>query len=156
MDIVINGPGEVVVCFIDRRGKVLMQERSRISGSSDVSARRPVNLSLETRDWHVDVSPVLISQGGKQRVRFDGQEAATFTMTRCKEIGCSEAVLGVVGHGRVELLPTRPGHTPTQRQDDQDFATALAKIAKRRSPGASKKARSSRGLTKRRSKRAQA
>jgi hypothetical protein len=114
MEIIINGPGEVLVCFINPQGKTLLQERLRISGSNGISARRPVNLGVETGNGHVEVSPVLTSHGGAQRVTFDGQEPAKFTMTRCKEIGCSEAVLRAVGDGRVELLPTEPGHTPTR------------------------------------------
>jgi hypothetical protein len=114
MEIIINGPGEVFVCFIDPQGKTLVQERLRISGSDGISARRPVNLSVETSNGHVEVSPVLTSHGAKQRVTFDDQEPTTFTMARCKEIGCSEDVLRTVGDGRVELLPTESGHTPTR------------------------------------------
>ena len=44
MEIIINGPGELLVCFIDPQGKTLLQERLRVSGSDGVSARRPVNL----------------------------------------------------------------------------------------------------------------
>jgi hypothetical protein len=115
MEIIINGPGEVLVCFVDRQGKVLLQERSRISGSDAVFTRRPVSLSMETRNGHVDVSPVLMSHGSKQRVTFDGQEAAKFTMGRCKDIGCTEALLRDVAERRLELLPAQHGHTPTQR-----------------------------------------
>ena len=115
MEIIINGPGEVLVCFIDPQGKTLLQERLRISGSDGISARRPVNLSVETRNGHVEVSPVLSSQGGRQRVTFDDQEPAMFTMARCKEIGCSEVVLRAIGDGQVKPLPAEPGHTPTQQ-----------------------------------------
>ena len=114
MEIIINGPGEVLVCFIDPQGKTLLQERLRIFGSDGIFARRPVNLSVETRNGHVEVSPVLSSQGGSQHVTFDDQEPAKFTMTRCKEIGCSEAVLRAIRDGQVEPLSAGPGHTPTQ------------------------------------------
>jgi hypothetical protein len=114
MEIIIKGPGEVLVCFVDPQGKTMLQERLRICGSDGISARRPVNLSLQTRNGHVEVSPVLSTQGRSQRVTFDDQEPAKFTMTRCKEIGCSEAVLRAIGDGQVQLLPTEPGHTPTQ------------------------------------------
>jgi hypothetical protein len=114
MEIIINGPGEVLVCFIDPQGKTLLHERLRISGSDGVSARRPVNLSVETRKGHVELSPVLKSRGGTQHVTFDGQEPDSFTMARCKDIGCSEAVLRTVSDGRVEPLPTEPGQLPTR------------------------------------------
>ncbi len=114
MDIVVNGPGEVLVCLIDHQGKALLQERLRISGSGGISARWPMSLSLETRNGHVAVSPVLASHGSKQHITFDGQEPAKFTEARCKEIGCSEAVVRAAGRGQVELLPAEPGHTPTR------------------------------------------
>ena len=114
MEIVISGPGEVLVCFIDPQGKTLLQERLGIWGSDGISARRPVHLSVETRHGHVEVSPVLSSQAGRQHVTFDDQEPAKFTMTRCKEIGCSDAVLRAVGDGQVEPLPAEPGYTRTQ------------------------------------------
>jgi hypothetical protein len=115
MEININGPGEVLVCFIDPQGKTLLQERLRISGSDRVSARRPVALSVETVNGHVEISPVLTSYGSRQRVTFDDQEPADFTMARCKEIGCTEAVLRTVRDGRVDPLLTQPGHTPTRQ-----------------------------------------
>jgi hypothetical protein len=105
-------PGEVLVCFIDPQGKTLVQEAD--FQVRWISARRPVNLSVETGNGHVEVSPVLTRHGARQRVTFDDQEPTTFTMARCKEIGCSEDVLRAVGDGRVELLPTEPGHTPTR------------------------------------------
>ena len=114
MEIIINGPGEVLVCFIDAQGKTLLQERLRISGSDGVFARRPVNLSVETRKGHVELSPVLKSHGGTQRVTFDGHAPDKFTMVRCKEIGCSEVVMRTVSDGRVEALPTALGHQPTR------------------------------------------
>jgi hypothetical protein len=91
-----------------------MHERLLISGSDGVFARRPVTLSVQTRKGHVELSPVLTSHGNRQRVTFDNQEPAKFTTERCKEIGCSEAVLRAVGEGRVEPLPTC-GHTPTRQ-----------------------------------------
>ncbi|HXP08284.1 MAG TPA: hypothetical protein VN828_07295 [Acidobacteriaceae bacterium] len=114
MEIIINGPGEVLVCFIDPQGRTLLQERLRMCGSDGISARRPVNLSVETRNGHIEVSPVLSSKGERQHVTFDAQEPAKFTMTRCKEIGCNEAVLRAIADGQAQPLPTEPGHTPTQ------------------------------------------
>jgi hypothetical protein len=115
MEIMINGPGEVLVYFIDTKGKTLVQERLRISGSDKISARRPVTLSVETGNGRVEISPVLVSLGGKQRVTFDDQEPTKFTMARCQEIGCSEAVLRVVSECRVESLSPESGHTPTRQ-----------------------------------------
>ena len=113
MDIVIKGPGEVVICFIDSKGKTLLQERLRSSGSDSVAARRPVSLSLHARNGRVQVSPVLVSHGGKQRVTFDGDEPAAFSRSRCREIGCAEEVVEAAGHGRAELLRGDPAQRPS-------------------------------------------
>ena len=93
MEIMINGPGEVLVYFIDTKGKTLVQERLRISGSDKISARRPVTLSVETGNGRVGIYPVLVSLGGKQRVTFDDQEPAKTHHGPLPRIGCSEAVL---------------------------------------------------------------
>jgi hypothetical protein len=114
MEIMINGPGEIVVCFVDPKGKTLVQERLRISGSRGISARRPVTLSVKTGKGDIEVSPVLASLGDKQSVTFDGQEPAQFTLARCKEIGCSEAVLRSIANGRMNFIPAKPAYAPTR------------------------------------------
>lgn len=113
MDIIAKGPGEVMVCFVDQRGKALVQERLRISGSDNVAARRPVNLFVDTSNGRIPVSPVLTSHGRKQRVTFDGRAPADFTAARCREIGCGETVIQEAARGKVDLLPADPSQMPT-------------------------------------------
>ena len=113
MDILIKGPGEVVICFIDSKGKTLLQERLRSSGSDTVSARRPVSLFMETRNGRIPVSPVLVRHSRHQRVTFDGDEPVSFTKKRCREIGCTEAVAEEAGRGRAQLLRADAPQTPS-------------------------------------------
>ena len=108
MDVVITGPGEVVVCLINRDGKTLLQERLQVSGSSRVSAHRPMDLVVETRAAKVPVSPVLISHGGRQSVTFDGDEPAAFTKRRCREIGCTDTLAEDAALGQVQRLVEEP------------------------------------------------
>ena len=76
MEIMIKGPGQVTICFIDSSGKTLLQERLRSGGSPNVAARRPVSLLLHTRNGHVTVAPVLVERGEKQQAgqNRDGEE----------------------------------------------------------------------------------
>jgi hypothetical protein len=92
MEIAMKGSGEIVVRFIDRRGKTLMQESIRISGSETIEAKREISLFVETFSGQVLVSPVLVRQGEKQQVTFDGEPHASFTKKRCHEIGCTQSV----------------------------------------------------------------
>ncbi len=111
MEIVIKGLGEAVICFIDSAGKTLLQESLRSAGSDALTARRPVDLVVDTRNGRVELSPVLVSCGGKQRVTFDGDNPAEVTRRRCHEIGCADALAEEAGRGHATLLrqdPTRP------------------------------------------------
>jgi hypothetical protein len=93
MEIVIAGEGEVVVRFIDPSGRTLMQEKIAVAGSPTVEARRIVALSADTTDGRVALAPVLVQYAQpRQRVTFDGEEAARFTRKRCAEIGCPSDV----------------------------------------------------------------
>ena len=92
MEIVIKGSGEIVVRFIDRRGKTLIQETIRISGSETIEAKREISLFAETFSGQTLVSPVLVRQGEKQQITFDGEHHASFTKKRCQEIGCTQSV----------------------------------------------------------------
>jgi len=117
MEIMIKGPGQVTICFIDSSGKTLLQERLRSGGSPNVAARRPVSLLLHTRNGHVTVAPVLVEHGEKQQVTFDGDEPAAITRRRCREIGCSDAVAGEAARGRAALLRSDPARPPGEIPD---------------------------------------
>ena len=118
MEIMIKGPGQVTICFIDSSGKTLLQERLRSGGSPNVAARRPVSLLLHTRNGHVTVAPVLVEHGEKQQVTFDGDEPAAITRRRCRDIGCNDAVAEEAARGRAQLLrvdPARPSGQMPER-----------------------------------------
>lgn len=122
MEIVIKGSGEVVVRFIDRSGKTLIQESIRVSGSETVEAKRDISLFAETFAGHVLVSPVLVRQGEKQKVTFDGESPAAFTKKRCQEICCPRYVAEDAERGYAQGLQADEISLPsalTQRKDSQ-------------------------------------
>jgi hypothetical protein len=112
MEIVIKGPGEAVICFIDSTGRTLMQERLRCAGSATIGARRPVSLVGRTRSDSVELAPVLVSHGAAQKITFDGEAPSSFTRKRCREIGCSKTVAAEAAHGHVQLLNADPAQRP--------------------------------------------
>jgi hypothetical protein len=114
MEIIIAGPGQVTICFVDSSGKTLLQERLRSGGSPSVAARRPVSLLLHTHRGHVEVAPVLVDRGEKQQVTFDGDEPAAFTRRRCREIGCTDGVADEAARGQAQLLRIDPARPPGQ------------------------------------------
>jgi hypothetical protein len=114
MEIMIKGPGEVVICLIDGKGKTFLQESLRTSGSPNVHTRRPMSLLLQTRRGHLPVAPVLVRCGEKQQVTFDGGEPAVFTRRRCREVGCSDAVAEEAARGGAALLRADPARPPGQ------------------------------------------
>ena len=74
MEIAIAGPGEVVIRFIDSKGRTLLQEKLTVSGSATVEGRRTIGLSVMTGSGRTPVAPVLARQSHpKQRVTFDGE-----------------------------------------------------------------------------------
>src|SRR5690349_7034371 len=114
MEIMIKGPGEVVLCFIDSKGRTLMQERLRCSGSATMGARRPIDLTTATRAGRVHLAPVLVSRGEKQSVTFDNERPEIFTRKRCIEIGCAGEVLDEAVAGRSKLLRSGPSRLTHQ------------------------------------------
>jgi hypothetical protein len=99
VEINIKGPGEIVVRFINRKGKTLIQESIRISGSETIEAKREVNLFVETSSGQVSMAPVLVRQKENQHVTFDGEPYVSFTKRRCQEIGCAQSVIEDALHG---------------------------------------------------------
>jgi hypothetical protein len=102
MEISIVGEGEVMIRFIDPKGRTLMQEKVSVSGSPTVEGRRTIALSVETTNGAVPVAPVLVRQSNpKQRVTFDGEPTSRFTRKRCDEIGCPTDVVNDAERGCV-------------------------------------------------------
>src|SRR5690348_11990581 len=106
MDIVIKGPGEAVICFIDSTGRTLMQERLRCAGSATVGA---------LRGGRVKLAPVLVASGERQAVTFDGEAPSAFTRRRCRKIGCPDAVIEAATRGEAKLLREDPAHLSGRR-----------------------------------------
>jgi hypothetical protein len=115
VEISIKGPGEIIVRFIDRRGKTLIQESIRVSGSETVEAKREIDLFAETVSGQVSIAPVLIRQNEKQQVTFDGQDHSSFTKKRCQEIGCIQSVTEDALRGCARGLQTSAVRLPTAR-----------------------------------------
>jgi hypothetical protein len=109
MEIAIIGEGEVVIRFIDRQGRTLLQERLVVSGPPGVQARRYVSLSIGTVDGRVELAPVVAALSNRrQRVRFDGEPPARFALRRCRAIGCSAIVTRDAARG-LAPAPAPPG-----------------------------------------------
>jgi hypothetical protein len=126
MEIEIRGEGELVLRFVDRTGRTLMQERLTVSGSPKMSALRVMELSLRTYEGATDVVPVLVSQSSAaQRVRFDGVAPAQFVRRRCKEIGCDAKVAADAARG-VAAPPDAAGR-PSLRSDEELMARLVAR-----------------------------
>jgi len=122
MEIVIKGAGETVVRFIDRKGKTLLQESIRVSGSEKVEAKRDIDLFVQTSAGEILVSPVLARQSEKQQVTFAGEKPSSFTKKRCQEIGCTQSVVEDAERGCAQGLQTdviRLPNATIQRKDPQ-------------------------------------
>jgi hypothetical protein len=130
MEIAMAGEGEVVIRFIDTRGRTLMQEKLVVSGSPTVEARRIVALSVQTSSGTTLLSPVLIRQSNpKQRVTFDGENPSRFTRKRCDEIGCTTDVAAEAERGCVP--PPSPGDGAVVLSDDSALAKLIQTVARK-------------------------
>lgn len=134
MEIAIIGAGEVVICFIDRQGQTLLQERLVVSGPPGVQALRYVPLSIGTVRGPAELVPVVASLGNsRQRVTFDGEDPARFVRRRCKAIGCSASVTRDAARGKA-LAPTprAPGFAPADEPAMPRVLRAASTRARRR------------------------
>src|SRR5436190_1148823 len=127
MEIAIAGEGQVLIRFIDRKGRTLVQEKITVSGSPTVQAKRSIALSVETTGGALLVAPVLVQQSNpQQRVTFDGEQPSRFTRTRCKEIGCTKVVTGDAARG----CAAPPAPTAVLESDDEMLAGLIRAIGK--------------------------
>lgn len=134
MEIVIGGPGEVVIRFIDHRGQTLIQEKLVVSGSATVQARRGIALHADTTSGRVLLSPVLVRQSNpQQRVMFDNEQPSRFTARRCQEIGCTVDVVTEVE--RACAAPPVQGDTTMVMSDDQAIYKVIQAAASRHQGG---------------------
>ena len=131
MQIAIAGEGELVIRYIDKDGRTLMQERLVVSGARAIQAFHVVPLSLRTVDGGTDVAPVLVSRSNpRQRVTFDRAAPAAFTRKRCKEIGCAAKIGAEAARGQA---PAPEGGTgPGLTSEDNGLGRLIASVARPR------------------------
>jgi len=130
MEIAIAGEGELVIRFIDSKGRTLMQEKLVVSGSPTVEARRIVALSVETSSGTALLAPVLVRQSNpKQRVTFDRENPSRFTRKRCDEIGCATDVATEAERGCVP--PPVSGEASVVLSDDPGLAKLIQEAARK-------------------------
>jgi hypothetical protein len=102
MDVAIAGEGELVIRYIDKDGRTLMQERLVVSGSATMETRHLAPHTLQTTEGPAEVAAVLVRRSNtRQRVTFDGQAPAVYARRRCKEIGCPAKIVSgrpIVSH----------------------------------------------------------
>jgi hypothetical protein len=87
VEVLVHGPGEIVLGLADRSGRMLLLRRIAFSGHKQLVARSQLPLRLETLAGCVEVSPLVVSQSRGQVIRLDGRDAATFIKERCRSIG---------------------------------------------------------------------
>jgi len=129
MEIAIAGEGEVVIRFIDSKGRTLVQEKLVVSGSPTVEARRIIALSVETSSGGTLLAPVLIRQSNpKQHVTFDRENPSRFTRKRCEEIGCTTNVAAEAERGCA--APPALGDAAVLLSDDPALAKLIQTAAR--------------------------
>ena len=131
MEIAIAGEGELVIRYVDKQGRTLMQERLVVSGSPTVEARHLAPQSLQTADGPTDVAPVLVRRSNpRQRVTFDRQPPAAYARKRCKEIGCDARIVADAARGQAPA--PEAGRGPAVASDDPGMARLVATAARGR------------------------
>jgi hypothetical protein len=117
MEIAIAGEGEVVIRYIDKDGRTLMQERLVVSGSSTMEAWHLAPQALRTVNGVIDVAAVLVRRSNsRQRVMFDRQAPAAYARIRCKQIGCPPKIAAAAARGQAPAPEPRTG--PLAAPDD--------------------------------------
>lgn len=125
MEIAIIGGGEVVIRFIDKAGRTLLQERITVSGSPKIQARRIVDLTLNTIEGRAMIAPVLTQQSNpKQRVT--GENPSRFARRRCKVIGCDAATARSAANGKAPAPAS--GRGPAAARDDRGLDRLMQSV----------------------------
>lgn len=129
MEIAILGEGEVVIRFIDSKGRTLIQEKVGVTGSPTVEARLTIALSVNTTGGAVPLSPVLVRQSNpKQQVTFDDESPSRFTRKRCEAIGCLIDVVNDAERGCA--APPAQGNVSVLLSDDQALGRLIKQAAR--------------------------
>jgi len=123
----------VVIRYIDKDGRTLMQERLVVSGSPTMEARHLAPQALRTVNGVTDVAAALVRRSNpRQRVTFDRQAPAAYARTRCKQIGCPPKIAAAAARGQAPEPEPRTG--PLAAPDDAALlrmATAAARGRRR-------------------------
>jgi hypothetical protein len=131
MEIAIAGEGELVIRYIDKQGRTLMQERLVVSGAPAMEARHLAPESLQTAAGGIDVAAVLVRRTNtRQRVTFDGRDPAAHVRARCKAIGCDAKVAAAAARGQAPAPDA--GRGPVVAADDPAMARLVAAAARGR------------------------
>ena len=131
MEIAIAGEGVLVIRYIDKDGRTLMQERLVVSGSPTMEARHLAPHTLETTSGEAHVAAVLVSRSNpRQRVTFDRQAPAAYARRRCREIGCPPKIATEAARGRAPEPEPRIGLSGAP--DDVALARLAAMAARGR------------------------
>ena len=131
MEIAIVGEGALVIRYIDKDGRTLMQERLVVSGSPTMEARHLAPQALRTVNGPADVAAVLVGRSNpRQRVTFDRQAPAAHTRKRCKEIGCAAKIAAAAARGQAPEPEPRSG--PLAAPDDAALLRMAAAAARGR------------------------
>jgi hypothetical protein len=129
MEIAITGEGAVVIRFIDKSGRTLLEERITVSGSATIEARRIVDLSLNTTGGRALLAPVLMQQSNpEQHVTFDREIPSRFTRLRCKKIGCNARITQNAVRGKAP--PPVQGQGPAGVSDDRRLDRVVRSIVR--------------------------
>jgi hypothetical protein len=131
MEIAITGEGELVIRYIDKDGRTLMQERLVVSGAPTMEARHLAPASLHTVHGPTDVAPVLVGRSNpRQRVTFDRQAPAVYARKRCKAMGCAAKIAAEAARGKAPAPEAGVG--PVVSPDDPGLARIVAAARGRR------------------------
>jgi len=131
MEIAIAGEGELVIRYIDKDGRTLMQERLVVSGSPTMQALHRAPQALQTANGAADVAAVLVRRSNpRQRVTFDRQPPSAYARARCKEIGCAAKIAAAAARGQAPAPEPRTG--PLAAPDDDALLRMVAVAARGR------------------------
>jgi len=121
VEVLVHGPGELVLGLADRSGRMLLLRRIVFSGHEKLVARSHLPLKVATVGGTVEVSPVVVSQSRGQVIHLDGSDAAKFIQQRCRSMrarptdlyrAARETADGM-REGNGLRLPARPGGLPS-------------------------------------------
>ena len=127
VEVLVHGPGELVLGLADRSGRMLLLRRIAFSGDKKLVARSHLPLKLETLAGRVEVVPLVVSRDRGQVIRLDGREPASFIQERCRSVRAvpsdlHRAARGAArgtGEGSGLRLPSRADSFPVSMRQER-------------------------------------